>query len=356
MERKKKDKILVLVTIFICVFAMTVVVIAALLVYDKVKSREKDDVLETIGGNTAITYSEQEVNAMLTAAVDTAKEQAKLEGADEILSALQGGLAEGNSVVATLRPLFPNDIVVVSNGSFHFVPIQDNLKKHNRIQENLQILESGEFQYVEAGQVISHKGIDVSKFQGKIDWKRVAEDGVEYAFIRLGNRGYGQEGKLVLDEKFEDNIKGAKAAGIKVGIYFFSQAINEAEAIEEAEFVLEHISPYKIDYPIVLDVEKVSASTGRMNQLSVEERTNVALTFLQKIKESGYTPMIYANMEMLSVLIDIESFEEYDKWFAYYDSKLYFPYEHAVWQYSEKGKVDGISTDVDLNISFKEWN
>ena len=244
---------------------------------------------------------------------------------------------------------------VVSNGKFHFVPIRDDLKKHGLLEENLEVLENGELQYVQDGNVVSHKGIDVSRYQGDIDWEKVAASGVEYAFIRVGVRGYGEEGRIVLDEKFEDNVKGATAAGVKVGVYFFSQAITDEEALEEADMVLGAIDGYDVTYPIVYDVEKTSAAHGRMNQLSVEDRTRMARIFVDRIKEAGYTPMIYSNMEMWSVLIDMASFEDIEKWFAYYKTDLYFPYEYAVWQYTDKGTVDGIKGDVDLNISFKEW-
>ena len=125
------------------------------------------------------------------------------------------------------------------------------------------------------GQVVSHKGIDVSKHQGNIDWTKVAADGVEFAFIRVGLRGYGTEGKLVEDEYFEQNIKGALQAGIKVGVYFYSQAITDAELLEEANLVLEKIKPYNVELPIVYDVEKVSGGKGRANDLSVEDRTRL---------------------------------------------------------------------------------
>lgn len=355
MKRKKKEIVFYVVTIFSCLIAMTVVVIAALLVYDKMKGKAGEQDVEAMGGAEVQTYTQEEVNLMLAEAISTAESQTRAQVSQDILSTIENSLSGGETVVATLRPLYPDDIVVVSNGTFHFVPIREDFKKHSLLQENIQVLETGEMQYMENGQAVSHKGIDVSKYQGNIDWPKVAADGVEYAFIRLGLRGYGEEGKIVLDEFFEANVTGAKAAGIKVGVYFFTQAITEEEALEEANFVLEQIAPYQIDYPVVLDVEKTSAKSGRMNQLTVEERTKVSLVFLNRIKEAGYTPMVYGNMEMLSVLIDMEALEEFEKWFAFYDTQLYFPYEHAVWQYTDKGRVDGIDGDVDLNISFKEW-
>ena len=143
---------------------------------------------------------------------------------------------------------------------------------------------------VQARQVVSHKGIDVSKHQGNIDWTKVAADGVEFAFIRVGLRGYGTEGKLVEDEYFEQNIKGALQAGIKVGVYFYSQAITDAELLEEANLVLEKVKPYNIELPIVFDVEKVSGGKGRANELSVEERTRLTALFCQTVQDAGYKP------------------------------------------------------------------
>ena len=353
MNRKKKEITFYIMTILACLVAMTVVVVAALLIYDKI--RQKDEAVEANAEIDVVMYSEEEVNLMLAEAVAQAEQSAREETADSILNQLLQSLEGGTSTVGALRPFYPNHIVVVSNGRFHFVPIRDDLKKHSLLQENLQVLETGELQYVENGEVISHKGIDVSRYQGNIDWNKVAAQGVEYVIIRVGIRGWGQEGTLVLDEKIEDNIKGASAAGLKVGVYFFSQAVTDEEALEEADLVLEAIAGYDVSYPIVYDVEKTSEASGRMNQLSVEDRTRMAHIFIDRIKEAGYTPMIYANMEMWSVLINMAEFEDVDKWFAYYDTDLYFPYEYAIWQYSDTGRIDGIGGDVDLNISFKEW-
>jgi GH25 family lysozyme M1 (1,4-beta-N-acetylmuramidase) len=203
---------------------------------------------------------------------------------------------------------------------------------------------------------VSHKGIDVSSHQGKIDWQKVADDGVEFAFIRTALRGYGS-GKLVEDEYCDANIKGATDAGIHVGLYIFSQAITEDEVLEEAQQIIDKASEFGVDGPIVIDVEKVSSSTGRMNALSVEERTNLVLLFCQTVENAGYKPMIYHNTEMGALMVDIATLEDYDKWFASYAETMFYPYQYDIWQYSAKGSVDGIKTDVDMNISFTEfWN
>lgn len=313
-----------------------------------------------------VVLTRDELDAMLEGAAaqaiaeaETDREQAVESARAEILNGIMTGLATGDeTTVEVLRPFYPDYIVAVSNGSFHFVPINRELKLNSYSDENLNILESGEYQYMDGANVISHKGIDVSRFQGNIDWNAVAQDGVEFAFIRVANRGYGS-GKLVEDEKFEANLEGALAAGIHVGVYVFSQAITEEEVLEEAGLVMDKLAPYNVKCPIVIDVEKTLDSsgrpTGRMNDLSVEERTNLTLLFCQTIEQAGYKPMIYHNLEMGAVLIDIETLEGYDKWFAYYNDDMYYPYEYKIWQYSDKGSVNGIGSDVDLNISFSAF-
>ena len=153
------------------------------------------------------------------------------------------------------------------------------------------------------------------------------------------------------DETARDNLQGANDAGVKVGVYYYTQAITEAEALEEADAVLELIASYQIDCPVVIDVEKVSASTGSMNALDAATRTQIVKTFCERIKAAGYRPMIYHNLEMGAVLLNIKELEEYDKWIADYGDYLYFPYKFKCWQYSLKGTVNGIEGDVALDLS-----
>lgn len=297
----------------------------------------------------------QEAAADAVQEAQAAREQAVEDARNEILDGIREGLSTGDdTMVEVLRPFYPDEIVAVSNGNFHFVPINRELKLNAYSEENLKILESGEYQYMDGENVISHKGVDVSRFQGNIDWNAAAADGVEFAFIRVANRGYGT-GKLVEDDKFDANFRGAMNAGIHVGAYIYSQAVNEDEIREEASLVLGKLASYDVKCPIVFDVEKTADASGRMNQLSVEERTNLTLLFCQIIEEAGYKPMIYHNLEMGALMLDIETLEEYDKWFAYYNDDMYYPYEYKIWQYSDKGKVNGISSNVDMNICFEPF-
>lgn len=347
----RKNKMTSIVSIVGCMVAFIVVMAASVALYiwvdegiqENAASIANLDAQETNDASATYTQAEMEAKAALLAEEEKQK----------LLDQLAEGLNSGSTMVETLRPLYKDDIVVVSSGKFHFVPISDKLKKHNYKTENLMV-SGDEIVYTENGQATSYKGIDVSKYNGAIDWSKVAADGVEFAFIRVGIRGYGAEGRLVEDEGFEENVENALSNGIKVGVYFFSQATTVEEAIEEAEFVKQIIAPYKIECPVVFDVEKVADSEGRMNKISVEERTQMAITFCEEIEKAGYTPMIYYNMEMAALMLDLEQLEEYDKWFAYYNKDIYFPYDFKIWQYTDKGKVAGIETDVDLNIAFEK--
>ena len=362
-KRKKNNTIASILVMTGCLIVLVLVTYVAGILYSWIDSRFQDNAndlaaaaeagsqVEESTQEVVKTYTQEEVDAL----VAEARQQAEDEEENKILTGIRDGLTSGTTMVETLRPYYPDELVVVSNGTFNFVPIRDDLQKNDYVLENLNILEDGEVQYLQDGQVVSHKGIDVSKHQGNIDWAKVSADGVEFAFIRVGLRGYGTEGKLVEDEYFERNIKGALQAGIKVGVYFYSQAITDAELLEEANLVLEKIKPYNVELPIVYDVEKVSGGKGRANDLSVEDRTRLTALFCQTVQDAGYKPMIYHNMEMGTLMLDLGQLEQYDKWFAYYNDDLYYPYAYKVWQYTEKGAVDGINEEVDLNIWFGDF-
>lgn len=299
-------------------------------------------------------YRQEEVEAMVEQAAEEAARQAALDKEEEILGEIRRWMEEGEGTSAMLRELYPDEIVVASEGRYHFFPITERLRHHSYVKEQFVLNEEDELEYWEAGQVVSRKGIDVSKYQGEIDWEKVAADGVEYAFIRLGIRGYG-EGKLILDDAYERNAEEALDSGLDVGVYFFTQAKNREEAVEEAEFVLEHVKNYDISYPVVLDVEEVAEDSARTADMDKQAWTEVCIAFCERIKEAGYTPMIYGNLKTFFLMLDMEQLEGYEKWFAYYRTPLYFPYEFSIWQYTSTGRVDGIKGDVDLNVSMKDW-
>lgn len=235
------------------------------------------------------------------------------------------------------------------------IPIIPSVPKHNYNWENVKTSQNGLKYYTENGKKVSYEGIDVSSHQKDIDWKKVKAAGIDFAIIRVGFRGYGT-GAIVLDEYFTQNIEGALAAGIKVGVYFFSQAINEAEAVEEAELVLEQIKNYNITYPVVYDAEDISNDTARTDGLLGAQITSNCIAFCDKIKAAGYTPMIYANKRWFLTRLDLTRLTDYDLWHAAYVDAPDTPYMYTMWQYSSSGKVDGINGSVDLNISFVDYS
>ena len=194
-------------------------------------------------------------------------------------------------------------------------------------------------------------GIDVSTWNGNIDWNKVKNSGVSYVIIRTGYRGSTQ-GSLVEDNKFRQNIKGATNAGLKVGVYFFSQAINEVEAVEEASMVLSQIKGYKLAYPVFIDVEP---SGGRADGLSTGDRTKVVNAFCQTIQNNGYKAGIYANKTWFTSKLNTSALSGYKIWLAQYNSTVTYKGRYDMWQYSDKGKINGISGNVDMNLSYLSY-
>ena len=201
-----------------------------------------------------------------------------------------------------------------------------------------------------------YTGIDVSVFQGDINWDAVKNDGIDFVMLRVGYRGYGQKGIMGKDDKFDSNYEGAKKAGLKVGAYFFSQATNESEAREEAAFVLDAVRDCPLDYPIAYDWEFVDNDEARTNGMTSEDITVCAKAFCEAIKSAGKVPVIYFNCETGYFNYDLPQVKDYDFWLAeYYDTPSFY-YNYKMWQYSKTGSVDGISGDVDMNISIVDFS
>ncbi len=194
-------------------------------------------------------------------------------------------------------------------------------------------------------------GIDVSTFQGQIDWQKVREAGVAFAIIRVGGRGYGQSGTLYADKRAQENYQGAKEAGLDVGAYFFSQATSEQEAVEEAEFVLEQTKDWVLTEPLVMDWECMGEGSRTAN---VEAKTlaDCMNAFSKRIRQAGKTPMIYLRLDQPAAQESMALLENTPLWLAKYDGWTEAISAAAVWQYSNTGRVPGIAGNVDLNLQF----
>ena len=196
------------------------------------------------------------------------------------------------------------------------------------------------------------RGIDVSTYNGTIDWTAVKNSGISFVIIRCGFRGY-TKGGLILDSKYKSYIQGATNAGLKVGIYMFSQAVNEAEAVEEASLCVNLAQGYKISYPIFIDSEYANGShSGRADGLDKATRTAVCKAFCETVKSAGYTPGVYASKSWLNNKLDAGQLSSYKIWLAHYTGQTDYSGKYDLWQHTAKGSVSGIKGNVDLDISY----
>lgn len=237
---------------------------------------------------------------------------------------------------------------------YTWTPVLAGLPLNNYVQENFSLNNRNHMSYTVNGDTCSYFGIDVSSYQGDIDWQLVREDGVEFAFLRLGFRGYGEEGNIRLDDKFEANYEGAHNAGIDVGVYFYSQAISVEEAIEEAHFVLDKLNGRTLEYPIVFDWETIFTGSEedipRTEEVMPHTLTLSAIAFCETIQDAGYEAMIYTNKRQAVLKYDMRQLANYPVWLAQYNTTLSYIYDFDIWQYGV-GTVDGIEGDVDFNIA-----
>ena len=211
--------------------------------------------------------------------------------------------------------------------------------------------ENGYKTYV-SGNLTAELGVDVSSHQGYIDWQAVAASGVDFAIIRAGYRGYG-DGSTNVDEYFQYNLDSAIAAGLDVGIYFFSQALNEEEAVAEAAQVISLVNGYDLSYPIYFDWEPIDGDEARTTTISSTEVTNCALAFCRTIESAGYQAGVYFNLTNAISLFHLYELKDYDFWLAEYQDTPSYPFAIQMWQYTDSGAVSGIDVSVDLNLSFR---
>ena len=240
------------------------------------------------------------------------------------------------------------------DGSSEWVNINPYLPKHDYDFTGL-VSTDGRLKYYSGGKQISSLGVDISRYQSGVDFQKVRQDGIDYVMLRVGARGY-KTGELKLDENFADNLKKATEAGLQVGLYLYSQAVTVEEAAAEAQFILDQIGEYKITYPIAIDMEFVDNDSARVESLTRDERTAVTSAFVNKIREARYTPMIYGDTEWLVKRIDLAKFSDCCIWLSEEKDIPKYPYQFDMWEYTQKGEVDGIDGYVNLNISFIDYS
>ena len=245
-------------------------------------------------------------------------------------------------------------LVTYQDGSTEWVEINDKLAV-NSYDTAKFVYQNPQMKYYVNGKQASWFGVDISSKQGIVDFEKLKKAGVDFVMIKVGGRGYSS-GNIVLDSSYKDYMNGAKNAGLGIGVYFYSQAVDKDEVCEEAETLLELIKDYPVKYPVVFDMESVEGDVARTDALDVSTRTELARIFLKTIKAEGYTPMLYGDKEWLVTKLDLEKLQDYDVWLSQETDTPDYPYEYTMWQYNKSGTVSGISRTAGLNISLVNYS
>lgn len=245
-------------------------------------------------------------------------------------------------------------MLVNADGTEEWVNISPFITK-NKYDVNRFEYQDPLMKYYDDGKCISYMGVDISKDTGTVDFNKLKKAGIQFVMIRAGARGYGT-GELTMDEMLLDNLQGATEAGLDIGVTFFSQATSNEEALEEANLIYDNIQDYKITYPIAFDMERIPGDVARTDRLTREEKSNIALCFLDALKNVGYKGIIYGDKEWLIKEINLSTVGAYDIWLSQEGTKPDYPYKYSIWQYTQRGKINGITGDAHLNICFINYN
>ncbi|MBE6824632.1 MAG: lysozyme [Ruminococcaceae bacterium] len=249
------------------------------------------------------------------------------------------------------------EIISINDPAMGTIEIEavEGFAKNTYDNDSFFIDENGMMTYYIDDEVASCMGVDLSEFQGEVDFEKVKEQGFTFVILRIGGRYYSQEGGMYVDTNLHNYYKGARDAGLKVGGYFFSQATNEEEGLEEAEYALNQIRGMKFDYPIAFDWEIIEGDTARTDGVTGESLTDAAIAFCDTIEENGFKSIIYSNTNLMYYKYDLERLKDYEFWIADYENHPSMYYNFTMWQYNIEGEVDGISGPVDMNICMKNY-
>lgn len=258
----------------------------------------------------------------------------------------------------------PTEEELASDGKHVKVTRRDGTEEWMEISKSIPLytydftnikISNGKMAYYQDGEKSSWLGVDLSKNNGEIDFEALKNAGVDFVMLRLGSRGY-ETGLVTLDESFVSNITKAQSAGLEVGVYFFSQAVNEEEAAEEAEFVISNLVPYRISYPVAFDMEYIFNDDSRIDTLDEAQKTKIAEAFLSRIEREGYRPILYGNKNwLLGELMPDKLLKKYDVWLNDQNSIPDYPYQFKMWKYSAAQKVDGVGGTASYTISFVDY-
>lgn len=240
-----------------------------------------------------------------------------------------------------------------SDGTKEWVDISEDIAR-NKYDFSKLTYQKPLMNYYEDGKLVSTCGVDISANLGDVDFSKLKSAGCDFVMIKVGARGYSS-GNIVMDADYEDNLKAAKKAGLDIGVYFCSQAVTKAEAREEADELLDAIEGYTVKYPVVFVMENVDDDMARIEALDVNDRTQIARAFMDRVEDSGYTPMLYGDLEWLMTMVDMEALQDYDVWYAQDADEPDYPYQFGMWQYDSDATIKGIDGNAAMTISFKDY-
>lgn len=244
--------------------------------------------------------------------------------------------------------------VTHSDGTKEWVDLSDDIERNDYNYDNLKY-QNPTMNYYEEGKLVSKCGADISANQGEVDFAKLKKAGCDFVMIKIGARGYSS-GNIVFDKNYKDNLKAAKKAGLDIGVYFCSQAVNKSEAREEADELLDAIEDYDVRYPIAFVMETVDGDMARIEALDTDARTTIARAFLDRVEDSGYTAMLYGDKEWLLTMVDMGRLSDYDVWYAQDSKKPDYPYEFGMWQYDSGISINGVSGKVAMSMSFTDYS
>ncbi len=322
--------------LFLCVITVASLVMAVILFVrlERLKSEKKVE---------GTVYTDGQIEKI--------RFEAKHSERNRLLLDIQSSFESGNSTISMLRDLYPDDLVVMWEGRYYFYPVNKKLQMNPFSGMDFTLGEKGNMEYTGANEFVKvSRGIDVSSLNGEINWDRVAEEQIAFTMNRAAVRN--ADGELETDERFAENMSGAKSVGIRTGCYVDLDVDSEKAAEEIADFVISNLgmSQQEMGAPVAVRVQIPDHSSSLSGQTR-EGWTQSVRAFCARIEKAGYDPVIYANTAAFNMLLNMSELEEYDKWIADYGDYLYFPYKFRCWQYSIKGTVDGIEGDVALDLS-----
>lgn len=263
---------------------------------------------------------------------------------EELQKEAEADLSEGGTKTMVVRP----------DGSEQWIMINSYLPQNN-YEEIGFVYEEPIMRYFQDGAKHSFLGTTLKADDGEIDFEALRKAGVEFVMIRIGYRGY-ESGELNLDGKYYENVQKADDANLKVGVYFESAAISEQEGLEEAEYVITHLAEMHITYPVVFRMEMDPNQKARMDSLTKVEISKITNSFCDRVAESGLRPMVFGTKYWLLRKMDLSLMKDYDFWLSQEGEKPDYPYAFSMWQYNNAKKIDGISTDIPLSISMKDYS